>query len=138
MNFVNAGIPVTLLEINDVALQRGKDIIAKNYAMTVKKGKLTAELALQRQELITGTTDYNDLVDMDLVIEMLSSLLKPGGTLYIVGQGPYQMDEYVTGTAGEVYHEALNLLDAVKSVSAKEQHEIREMLGEFLFHEPVI
>jgi 3-hydroxyacyl-CoA dehydrogenase len=69
MNFVNAGIPVTLLEINDAALQRGKDIIAKNYAMTVKKGKLTTELAAQRQELITGTTDYNDLADMDLVIE---------------------------------------------------------------------
>lgn len=69
MNFVNVGIPVTLLEINDEALQRGKDIIAKNYAMTVNKGKLTAELAAQRQELITGTTDYSDLAEMDLVIE---------------------------------------------------------------------
>ncbi len=69
MNFVNVGIPVTLLEINDEALQRGKDIIAKNYAMTVSKGKLTTEFAAQRQELITGTTDYNDLAEMDLVIE---------------------------------------------------------------------
>lgn len=69
MNFVNVGIPVTLLEINDEALRRGKDIIAKNYAMTVNKGKLTTELAAQRQELITGTTDYNDLAEMDLVIE---------------------------------------------------------------------
>ena len=69
MNFVNVGIPVTLLEINDEALQRGKALIAKNYAMTVSKGKLTSELAAQRQELITGTTDYNDFADMDLVIE---------------------------------------------------------------------
>ncbi|MFT6896191.1 MAG: 3-hydroxyacyl-CoA dehydrogenase [Paraglaciecola sp.] len=69
MNFVNVGIPVTLLEINDEALQRGKDLIAKNYAMTVSKGKLTAELAAQRQELITGTTDYSDLAEMDLVVE---------------------------------------------------------------------
>ncbi|MBL4631349.1 MAG: 3-hydroxyacyl-CoA dehydrogenase, partial [Paraglaciecola sp.] len=69
MNFVNVGIPVTLLEINQEALQRGKDLVAKNYAMTVSKGKLTAELADQRQEMITGTTDYNDLAKMDLVIE---------------------------------------------------------------------
>jgi len=69
MNFVNVGIPVTLLEISDEALQRGKDIIAKNYAMTVSKGKLSAELADERQAMIKGTTDYNDLADMDLVIE---------------------------------------------------------------------
>jgi 3-hydroxyacyl-CoA dehydrogenase len=95
MNFVNANIPVTLLEINDEALQRGKDIIAKNYAMTVKKGKLTTEIAAQRQALIAGTTDYNDLADMDLVIEAvfenlsikkqvfakLDSVCKPGAIL---------------------------------------------------------
>jgi 3-hydroxyacyl-CoA dehydrogenase len=95
MNFVNANIPVTLLEINHEALQRGKDIIAKNYAMTVKKGKLTTELAAERQALITGTTDYNDLADMDLVIEAvfenlaikkqvfakLDSVCKPGAIL---------------------------------------------------------
>tara|TARA_R110002167_G_scaffold28926_9_gene96748 strand:+ start:52 stop:2148 length:2097 start_codon:yes stop_codon:yes gene_type:complete len=69
MNFVNVGIPVTLLEISQEALQRGKDLIAKNYAMTVSKGKLTAEQAAQRQALITGTTEYNELADMDLVIE---------------------------------------------------------------------
>jgi 3-hydroxyacyl-CoA dehydrogenase len=69
MNFVNVGIPVTLLEISQEALQRGKDLVAKNYAMTVSKGKLSAELAAQRQGMITGTTDYNDLAEMDLVIE---------------------------------------------------------------------
>jgi 3-hydroxyacyl-CoA dehydrogenase len=69
MNFVNVGIPVTLLEISQEALQRGKDLIAKNYAMTVSKGKLTAEQAAQRQALITGTTEYNELAEMDLVIE---------------------------------------------------------------------
>jgi 3-hydroxyacyl-CoA dehydrogenase len=69
MNFVNVGIPVTLLEISQEALQRGKELIAKNYAMTVSKGKLTVELAAQRQDMITGTTDYSDLAEMDLVIE---------------------------------------------------------------------
>jgi len=69
MNFVNVGIPVILLDISQEALQRGKDLVAKNYAMTVSKGKLTATLAAQRQAMITGTTDYHDLADMDLVIE---------------------------------------------------------------------
>jgi len=69
MNFVNVGIPVTLLEINDEALQRGKAIIAKNYAMTVKKGKLTEQQSAQCQTLITGSTDYADLSEVDMVIE---------------------------------------------------------------------
>ena len=69
MNFANVGIPVTLLEINEEALQRGKDIIAKNYAMTVKKGKLTEQQAVERQALITGSIDYNDFSDVDVVIE---------------------------------------------------------------------
>jgi 3-hydroxyacyl-CoA dehydrogenase len=69
MNFANVGIAVTLLEINDEALQRGKDIIAKNYSMTVSKGKLSSSQATERQMLITGTTDYSDLSDVDMVIE---------------------------------------------------------------------
>jgi 3-hydroxyacyl-CoA dehydrogenase len=69
MNFVNAGIPVTLLEINHEALQRGQAIIAKNYAISVKKGKLSEAAAAERQALITGTTQYDDLADVDLVIE---------------------------------------------------------------------
>lgn len=69
MNFVNAGIPVTLLEVSDEALQRGKDIIAKNYAMTVKKGKLSEAQATERQQLISGVTDYQALHDVDMVIE---------------------------------------------------------------------
>ncbi len=69
MNFANAGIPVTLLEIDTQALARGQEIIAKNYATTVSKGKLTAEEAQQRQNLISGSTDYADLAQVDLVIE---------------------------------------------------------------------
>jgi 3-hydroxyacyl-CoA dehydrogenase len=69
MNFVNAGIPVVLLEINDEALQRGREIIAKNYATTVKKGKLSEADAAQRQAMIIPTTHYHGLADVDLVIE---------------------------------------------------------------------
>ena len=58
-----------MLEINEDALQRGKDIIARNYSISVKKGKLSEKDAVQRQEMISGTLDYNDLADADLVIE---------------------------------------------------------------------
>ncbi len=69
MNFANAGIAVTLLEINAEAVARGQAIIAKNYATTVSKGKLTSDKAEQRKDLISGTTDYADLAQVDLVIE---------------------------------------------------------------------
>ncbi|MGI9284395.1 MAG: 3-hydroxyacyl-CoA dehydrogenase NAD-binding domain-containing protein, partial [Pseudomonadales bacterium] len=69
MNFANAGIPVTLLEITNDALARGQEIIAKNYATTVSKGKLTADNAEQKKSLISGSTDYADLAQVDLVIE---------------------------------------------------------------------
>jgi 3-hydroxyacyl-CoA dehydrogenase len=69
MCFVNAGIPVTLLEINEEALERGREIIAKNYSISVKKGKLSEADAAGRQEMVTGTIEYNDLADADIVIE---------------------------------------------------------------------
>ena len=69
MCFANAGIPITLLEIDDQALQHGKEIIAKNYDLSVKKGKMSEQVATERQALIKGTTEYGDLASADLVIE---------------------------------------------------------------------
>lgn len=69
MSFANGGIPVKLLELNDEALERGLNTIAKNYSISVKRGKLSQGRAEQRQALITGTTSYDDLADVDLVIE---------------------------------------------------------------------
>ena len=69
MSFANAGFPVTLVEINDEALQRGLSIIENNYAGSVKRGKLSEEKATQCRGLITGATDYAALADVDLVIE---------------------------------------------------------------------
>ncbi len=69
MSFANAGIPVTLIEINDEALQRGVSIIDKNYAGSVKRGKLSEDRAEQCRALISGSTDYDSLADVDLVIE---------------------------------------------------------------------
>jgi len=69
MSFANAGIPVTLIEINDEALQRGLSIVDRNYAGSVKRGKLSEGRAEKCRALISGSTDYDSLADVDLVIE---------------------------------------------------------------------
>ncbi len=69
MSFANAGIPVTLIDINEEALQRGLSIIEHNYAGSVKRGKLTEDKAAHCRSLINGSTDYAVLANADLVIE---------------------------------------------------------------------
>lgn len=69
MNFANVGIPVVMVEINDEALARGLGIVQKNYAITVSKGKLSEAQKEECLSLISGSTDYADFGDVDLVIE---------------------------------------------------------------------
>ena len=69
MNFANAGIPVTLLETKQEALDKGIAIIRKNYENTLKKGKLTQEKFDQRMAAISGSLDYAAIADADIVIE---------------------------------------------------------------------
>ncbi|MGA7781808.1 MAG: 3-hydroxyacyl-CoA dehydrogenase NAD-binding domain-containing protein, partial [Paraburkholderia sp.] len=69
MNFINAGLPVTLLETKQEALDRGIATIRKNYEATVKKGKLKPEALEQRMALITPTLSYDDLKTADLIVE---------------------------------------------------------------------
>jgi len=69
MNFVNAGIPVVLIESSQELLDKGIGIISKNYANTVSKGKLSQEKMDQRMALIKPSLDYADLGDVDIVVE---------------------------------------------------------------------
>ena len=69
MNFANAGIPVVIVEASAEALQRGLALVRKNYEASAAKGKLTAQQAQARMELLTGSLDYAALADCDLVIE---------------------------------------------------------------------
>jgi len=69
MSFANAGFSVALVEINDEALAKSLAIIDKNYAGSVKRGKLGEAAAAQCRGLIEGATDYAALADADLVIE---------------------------------------------------------------------
>jgi 3-hydroxyacyl-CoA dehydrogenase len=95
MNFVNAGIPVVLLETKQEALDKGIATIRKNYENTMKKGKLTQEKFDQRVGLISGTLSYADIAQADIVVEavfedmgvketvfkQLDEVMKPGAIL---------------------------------------------------------
>jgi 3-hydroxyacyl-CoA dehydrogenase len=69
MNFLNVGIPVTLLEMSQEALDRGVGVIRKNYENTASKGKLSMEQVEQRMGLLKPTLSYDHLRDADLIIE---------------------------------------------------------------------
>jgi len=69
MNFANAGIPVTVVEMARDALDRGLGVVRKNYEATASRGRLTKEDVERRMGLITGTTDFNAVGDADIVIE---------------------------------------------------------------------
>ena len=95
MNFLNAGIPVVILEMKQEALDKGVGIIRKNYDAQVKKGKLKQDKLDQRMALLTTTLKYDDLKSADLVIEAvfedlavkeqvfktLDEVMKPGAIL---------------------------------------------------------
>ncbi len=69
MNFLNAGIPVTIVETNQAALDRGLSVIRKNYEATAQKGRLTLADVEKRMGLLSGTLEMQALADRDLVIE---------------------------------------------------------------------
>jgi 3-hydroxyacyl-CoA dehydrogenase len=69
MNFLNAGIPVTIVETAQAALDRGVGTIRRNYDNTAKKGRLTAADVETRMGLLTPGLNLETLSDCDLVIE---------------------------------------------------------------------
>ena len=69
MSFINAGLPVTLVETTQEALDRGLANIRRNYAGALRKGSITEERLEQRLGLITPTLQYEHLRDVDLVVE---------------------------------------------------------------------
>ncbi len=95
MNFLNAGIPVTILEMQQEALDRGLATIRKNYEAQVSKGKLKQDKYEQRMSLLKPTLNYSDIGQADLVIEavfeemgvkekvfeQLDQVMKPGAIL---------------------------------------------------------
>jgi 3-hydroxyacyl-CoA dehydrogenase len=95
MNFANAGIPVTVLEMKQEALDKGLATVRKNYENTMKKGRLTQQKFDERIGLIKGTLSYDEIKNADIVIEAvfeemgvkekvfkkLDEVMKPGAIL---------------------------------------------------------
>ncbi len=76
MNFLNAGIPVTIVETKAEALERGVATIRKNYENTARKGRMTAEDVERRMALLTPSLSLDDLAPCDLVIEAVFELME--------------------------------------------------------------
>jgi 3-hydroxyacyl-CoA dehydrogenase len=95
MNFLSAGIPVTIVETSKEALDRGVSIMRRNYENTAKKGRMTMAEVEERMGKLSPTLDFNALADADLVIEAvfedmdlkksiferLDTIAKPGAIL---------------------------------------------------------
>jgi 3-hydroxyacyl-CoA dehydrogenase len=69
MNFLNAGIPVTITEVKQEALDRGLGVVRKNYDRTASKGRITQQDVEDRMALLTPTLNFEDVADCDLIIE---------------------------------------------------------------------
>ncbi|MBX9797631.1 3-hydroxyacyl-CoA dehydrogenase NAD-binding domain-containing protein [Sphingomonas sp.] len=95
MNFLSAGIPVTIVEMAQEALDRGTGVIRKNYEASAAKGRLKPEQVEAAMGALTPTLSLDDLADCDLVIEAvyenmdvkkelfgkLDKIVKPGAIL---------------------------------------------------------
>jgi 3-hydroxyacyl-CoA dehydrogenase len=95
MNFANAGIPVTLVEVKQDALDRGLAVIRRNYERTASRGGISAADVETRMGLIKGSLELDSLADVDMVIEAvfermdvkkdiftrLDAICKPGAIL---------------------------------------------------------
>lgn len=95
MNFLSAGIPVTIVEMAAEALDRGVGVMRKNYEATAAKGRITQAQVDQAMGALTPTLKMEDLADCDLIIEAvyenmdvkkdifgkLDAIAKPGAIL---------------------------------------------------------
>ncbi|WP_066726942.1 3-hydroxyacyl-CoA dehydrogenase NAD-binding domain-containing protein [Sphingomonas pituitosa] len=69
MNFLSAGVPVTIVEMAQDALDRGTGTIRKNYEATAAKGRMTADQVEKAMGLLKPTLNFDDLAECDLIIE---------------------------------------------------------------------
>ncbi len=111
MNFLNKGIPVTIVETQQAALDRGQAVIRKNYENTAAKGRMTQDDVDKRMDALTPSLDLGALADVDLVIEAvfenmaikkeifakLDAICKPGAIL-ASNTSYLNVDEIATAT----------------------------------------
>jgi 3-hydroxyacyl-CoA dehydrogenase len=95
MNFLSAGVPVTIVEMQQEALDRGTGVMRKNYEASAAKGRIKPDAPEKAMSLVTPTLNLEDLADCDLIIEAvyenmdvkkelftkLDAIAKPGAIL---------------------------------------------------------
>ncbi len=69
MSFLSAGVPVTLLEVDQAALDKGVATIRRNFESSLRKGKLSPEELEKRMALLRPTVSYSALGEADLIVE---------------------------------------------------------------------
>ncbi len=112
MNFLQKGIPVTIVEMQQEALDRGTGVIRKNYDASAAKGRFKPEQVDQMMGLLTPSLSLDDLADCDLIIEAvyenmdvkkdifgkLDTIAKPGAIL-ASNTSYLDIDEIATATS---------------------------------------
>jgi len=112
MCFAQVGIHVTLVDMSEDAVKAGLDKIAKNYAISVSRGRFSEAQVASIMANITPSSSYQDLAEVDLVIEAvfenlavkqevfktLDGICKPGAIL--ASNTSYQsIDEIAAATS---------------------------------------
>ncbi len=111
MNFVNAGVPVTIVETKQEALDRGLGVVRANYERSSRNGRFPIEEVDRRMSMITGSLSLEDLAEVDMVIEAvfenmdvkkdifgnLDRICKPGAVL-ATNTSALNIDEIASAT----------------------------------------
>lgn len=139
MNFANAGIPVTIVDMSDEAVERGLGVVEKNYQSTVSKGRMSEAQMAERMSLINGSSDYNQIADKDVVIEavfedlelkkkvfaQIDGICKPGAII-ATNTSTLDIDEIAAATSrpesvvGLHFFSPANVMKLLEIVRAKE------------------
>ncbi|MEM5471683.1 3-hydroxyacyl-CoA dehydrogenase NAD-binding domain-containing protein [Hoeflea sp. AS60] len=139
MSLVNGGIPVTILEMSQEALDRGMSVIRRNYDTSVKRGSISEEERDRRLGRLSTTTNYDDIGDADLVIEAvfeemsvkkvvfgkLDEVMKPGAVLasntsYLDVDEIAQMTKRPSDVLGMHFFSPANVMKLLEIVRGKE------------------
>lgn len=138
MNFANAGVPVTIVETSQEALDRGLAVVRANYERSAKNGRFSSEEAERRIAMITPSLSLDDLAGADLIIEAvfenmdvkrqifatLDGLAKPGAVL-ATNTSALDIDEIASATSrpesviGMHFFSPANVMRCVEVVRAK-------------------
>ena len=139
MALANGGVPVTILEMNQEAIDRGMAVITRNYDTSVKRGSISQEERDRRLGRLSTTTSYDDIADADLVIEAvfeemsvkkvvfgkLDEVMKPGAVLasntsYLDVNEIAQMTKRPADVLGMHFFSPANVMKLLEIVRGKE------------------